>query len=302
MAAKLNCRNCGDEITVFVKPGEIITCRTCGVENMVPQISVTPFENFRIRNFLLWFILSVIIMLPMERLLKSLNMEILFQHLQSFSFHIVVFIWILWESRRSGISVRRIIGSLPDDHSWLPVVGCVIPLILFSAGSGQIIYYISSIISPSFTKNWFAAEELSLLHVLFLVIVVPPVEELFFRGILINRWAARWDIKRAVLVSALIFAMLHKNMAGAFVYGFALAVIYIRTRTLVAPIVCHALINGTALFIGIVWSNLNLPDPNQSLHSVPWFGLLCLIISAPWVIHFMRRNWPGRHWRAPYFT
>ena len=299
MATKFNCQNCGDEISVFAKPGEIITCGACGVQNMVPRISLTPFEKFRIRNLLLWFILSTIIMIPVENLLKTLDMELLFQHIRSFSFHIIVLIWILWESRRSGISVRRIIGSLPDDHRWPPVVGHVIPLILFSVGSGQITYYISSIISPSFTKEWFAGEEFSLLQALFLITVVPLVEELFFRGILINRWAAKWDTRRAVLISALIFAMLHKNVAGAFLYGFALAVIYIRTRTLIAPIVCHVLINGTALFIGIVWSSLDLPDQNQSLQSAPWFGFLCIIISAPWVIHFMRKNWPGQHWNAP---
>ena len=270
-------------------------------QDTVPKTSVASFGHFEIRSLMLWFAISMFIMLPVDRLCKALSLELLSEHLWSFLFHAVVFVWVLQKSRRSDVSVRRIIGSLSDDYQWLPVVGCVIPLILFSVGSGQIIYYFSFLISPSFTKKWFSAEELSLLQVFFVIVVVPPVEELFFRGILINRWAAKWDIKRAVLISALIFAMLHKNVVGAFAYGFVLAVLYIRTRTLVAPIVCHVLINSMALGIGIIWSNLDLPDFNQSSYSVPWFGLLCLILSAPWVIQFMRRNWPRRSWNAPYF-
>ena len=88
--------------------------------------------------------------------------------------------------------------------------------------------------------------------------------------------------------------------------GFVLAVLYIRTRALIIPIICHVLINGLALGMGIAWDSLSsfgiIHIFNRLLGSQPWFGLICLALSVPWVAHFMCKNWPSENWSAPYFA
>ena len=301
-ALEIVCQGCGEKISVLAKPGAIITCESCGVQNVISEISMGPFGNLRVRSLIFWFAMGMAIVSVAGLLLKALNLEGLSEYLWFVMFHVIVYVWIIQKSKRSGISVARIMGSLPDGYRWLPVISYVIPLILFSVGIGRTTYYLLSLISPSFAGDWFAGEEFSLFHALFLITVVPFVEELFFRGILINRLTVKWDIKRAVLLSALIFAILHRNVIGAFAYGFALAVIYVQTRALIVSIVCHILINGTALGVGVIWSVFHLPALDGPFYSGPWFGLLCLLPSAPWMIYFMRKNWPRRDWKAPYFT
>jgi membrane protease YdiL (CAAX protease family) len=344
VALKFKCHNCGADIVVkFLKVGETAKCKLCDAANEVPETAIVtleepiylryeeafgeeqstsseataqleeqlktlkiPFANFRLRNLLVWVIISTFAVGFIDAELETDSLGSILDCLWHFAFHGVVLLWASWHFMRSNVSVRRVMGALPDSYRWLPAVACVVPLILFSMGSGQITGYLWWLISPSFAKEWFAAEDYSICRMLLVFILVPPVEELFFRGILINKWSVRWGVKRAVLISSLLFAILHQNIIGAFAYGFVLAVLYIKTRTLLVPIVCHVLINLIALGMGMVWENSGLlkiiHTLNQLLGSGPWFGLLCLILSAPWVVYFMRRNWPRRDWSAPYFA
>jgi exosortase E/protease (VPEID-CTERM system) len=78
------------------------------------------------------------------------------------------------------------------------------------------------------------------------VLVVPIVEELFFRGYLLpkastllynNHWAA-------VLLTSILFALLHSNIILAFAAGVLFGYVRIRTGRLVNAIACHALCNA----------------------------------------------------------
>jgi membrane protease YdiL (CAAX protease family) len=86
------------------------------------------------------------------------------------------------------------------------------------------------------------------------VLIVPLLEEVFYRGIvlqLLRRYCPLW---LAVLVSSAFFGVTHlgnsaTNAAFAFVIGGMLAWLLIRTRSLFATIVCHASINFAWLFL-----------------------------------------------------
>lgn len=71
------------------------------------------------------------------------------------------------------------------------------------------------------------------------VLVAPLVEELFFRGLLLPAWIRRWSTKRAIVSSALAFAILHTDVVGAFIFGVVTAVAFLTTRSLWMPIVMH---------------------------------------------------------------
>lgn len=83
-------------------------------------------------------------------------------------------------------------------------------------------------------------------------LVVPLMEELFWRSFL-QRWVqqpdflaldpARIGVKALVIASAL-FAIEHLQWFAGLVAGLAYGWLYIRTRTLWAPVVAHAVTNG----------------------------------------------------------
>jgi uncharacterized protein len=89
------------------------------------------------------------------------------------------------------------------------------------------------------------------LNIFLLVVVAAVAEELFFRGVLqrLIFWKSG-DEHKAIFFSALLFSAVHMQFYG-FLPRMALGVlfgyIYFRTRNLLAPILAHALFNGSQL-------------------------------------------------------
>ena len=78
------------------------------------------------------------------------------------------------------------------------------------------------------------------------VVLAPAIEELLFRGVLLNCWAAKWSVGTAVVASSIAFGILHGNPVGITVAGLVMAVLYLRTGTLLVPIAFHAANNFIA--------------------------------------------------------
>ena len=77
------------------------------------------------------------------------------------------------------------------------------------------------------------------------VVLAPVIEELFFRKLLISRMERHGE-KPAILVSGLMFGIVHGNFSQffyAFALGLVLGYIYVRTRKIGITIALHMLIN-----------------------------------------------------------
>jgi len=80
-------------------------------------------------------------------------------------------------------------------------------------------------------------------------VLVPIAEEVFFRGFLYAGMRERWGTGWALVVSALIFALIHLTpgvLPPLFVIGLLLAYLYERTDSLWPSILLHAVINSMA--------------------------------------------------------
>jgi len=92
-----------------------------------------------------------------------------------------------------------------------------------------------------------------ILQLLVIGVLVPIVEELCFRGVILNRlaaWTPRWV---AVAVSSLLFGIIHLNVLQglyATIVGVLLGWVYIRTRNLWAPIIGHIAFNSINIGLG----------------------------------------------------
>ena len=94
-------------------------------------------------------------------------------------------------------------------------------------------------------------EEKSSSVILFLTIFVsilgPIIEEIFFRGFLYSAVRKRFGVIAGVLLSAALFSMLHINIAGflpVMILGVLMAFLYETTGSLIAPIAVHILHNS----------------------------------------------------------
>ena len=82
-------------------------------------------------------------------------------------------------------------------------------------------------------------------------IAAPIVEELFFRGVLFGWLRTRWGAVPGVIVSAALFSGAHAIpliLASIFVVGLTLAIVYEKTKSIIATMALHSLFNT----IGVV--------------------------------------------------
>ena len=93
----------------------------------------------------------------------------------------------------------------------------------------------------------------TLTMILLAVIMAPIFEEIVFRGIiqkgLINRGVKPL---KAIWIATIIFGIIHANpwqFVGATLLGYAMGLVYHRTKSLLMPILLHAFNNGASTFL-----------------------------------------------------
>ena len=88
----------------------------------------------------------------------------------------------------------------------------------------------------------------------FVAILGPIIEEIFFRGFLYSAVRKRFGVLSGVLLSAALFSMLHTNVTGfapIIILGILMAFLYETTGSLVAPMAVHIIHNS--IIVGFVF-------------------------------------------------
>ena len=94
------------------------------------------------------------------------------------------------------------------------------------------------------------------------VIFAPVLEELLFRGIILEGFLHNYSPKKAIMWSALIFGIAHANplqFLDAFFAGLFIGWIYFRTRSLIPGIMIHFINNLIVFIIMVVSGNGDTP-------------------------------------------
>ena len=97
---------------------------------------------------------------------------------------------------------------------------------------------------------------------LFLYALLPCLlEELTYRGIFYNEYQ-KISKKKAVFLSALLFALMHGNL-NQFIYAFFMgcifALLYEWTETILSPMIIHFIINGLSVTISYYAAEVSIP-------------------------------------------
>lgn len=83
------------------------------------------------------------------------------------------------------------------------------------------------------------------------IIFAPLLEELIFRGVLLNRLKIRIGIIPSMIVTSFLFAIGHDTggMLSAFVFGMCMCILYLKTDNILVPMAVHFINNFTAVII-----------------------------------------------------
>jgi membrane protease YdiL (CAAX protease family) len=125
------------------------------------------------------------------------------------------------------------------------------------------------------------------------VLIAPIAEELVFRGYLLNLWANRWGMWPAVIISSLIFGLVHLERAAfAAPLGFIFALVYIRYDSLWPGILLHAGYNALASpwVLGRYFYVKHQESIGQFLQW--WPEIVVSVLSIPLLVLFWRRFKP----------
>ncbi|MEM9007234.1 MAG: CPBP family intramembrane glutamic endopeptidase [Cyanobacteria bacterium P01_F01_bin.86] len=225
-------------------------------------------------------------------------------------------LWVVWQYRRHNINLRSLFGPWPAPSSWRALLGLWITLFIFSLGSFQVLYTLLSFWLPEWV-NATLQESIFLgtgdtsipwlyntLIIVVLVIGAPILEEFLFRGFLIHRWGTRWNPRIAVILSSILFGVLHPNPIGLSVFGLALALLYLRSRSLGLAIVVHSLNNAIAAGLEILTRIFGWTETPSlaNFRADVWLGVMFLLVSTPFLVRFVRQNWRITRTALPYFV
>ena len=141
----------------------------------------------------------------------------------------------------------------------------------------------------------------NVLSFLSLVVLAPLTEELVFRGILLQRWGSKYSSKIAILLSSAIFASLHTDPLGAFVFGVFMCYLTIRSRGILLPMICHSLYN---LFVWGISFVEHAIDPYTSYTLADFkgdwvYGIAFIVISVVWGVRIQARTPKVDTWKIP---
>lgn len=163
-----------------------------------------------------------------------------------------------------------------------------IPLIFLINGIGELIY------TPKFIQNAFTGMTSNWLCLFCGVIISPIAEEFCFRGgVLASLYSSPKYRRYALVISSFGYGLLNLTPAQVlvgFMFGMFLGWVFLRTQSLLVPIICHIVNNIIATIVSFVFgaeTKMIELFPNHITY------YLCLFISA--VIAFMLLRLMQKH-------
>lgn len=220
-------------------------------------------SEIKIRYIVMFLLFSGIGSDRVINLFSLSNNIILTEVLKQYYFYLLLLVFLLFIFWKKSVRFSEVIGTFNGRN--LPFsFEVAIFNIIASSSTIYIIFYPLSFAYPNYIDEFLSSGPIVLyihegeyplwanfLMAILVVIFVPIIEEVVFRGILINRLSVTFKTKTAVIISSILFGVLHTDPLGATIFGVIMAIIYIKTQKLIIPIICHVLNNFAAYILAI---------------------------------------------------
>lgn len=187
---------------------------------------------------------------------------------------------------------------------WVKMIKIFIILALCIKGISLISFYAIYRIKPELLMELSDSESTSTVFSIFFFrinasFIAPIIEELMFRGVILNRLVKRWGFTIGIIVSSVIFGLAHfPNSVSFFFWSLFMCVFYIKKKNILFPIVIHLLnnlCNTIIIFLlFILGSNIN-NDAIKGDSSDLIIGILLTIPTMLYIIKYLKQNWPIRN-------
>jgi uncharacterized protein len=203
--------------------------------------------------------------------------------------------------RKAGTTARVMVGETPRSIRDWSLVALAVPLLSIAVATMPIIVSLIAWIAPAMLERRIESPiDITGVHgMIGAIIIAPVVEELVFRGVLLHAFAARWGVRTGVIASAVVFGVLHFDVLGAIASGVVMSLLYMRTRSLLVPMVCHALHNGMIILAEPWMQDDGTGIDVAEARAAWWIGVLGVIGAAIIFTALVRRLRPEEGWKLP---
>lgn len=188
---------------------------------------------------------------------------------------------------KSKVPFRDRLGLGPPCQPWsifpLTVLGSLVPLAVALAAAWALAHFVPG--DPStgqlfeqITPGW------AVVFVVFIAAAPGLCEELLFRGYMQRRLLERWSPAVAILVTSIIFALMHimpHAMLAAFPLGLWIGVIAWRSGSIWPGVACHAFVNGSLNLWRMIIKFGEVPDAVQWVVEISalLIGAICFVLA-----------------------
>jgi membrane protease YdiL (CAAX protease family) len=219
--------------------------------------------------------------------------------------------FLLWlVSLKVGIVRQFSLGERPTRRQTWTYVFLAVPLMGFALFGLYVLYLPLSYVYPEYVAWWLLEEQPLIwwrsdpeavlangINGFILLVFGPVLEEVIFRGFLLNRWWNKYGLWRGIIFSSLAFGILHTDPIGSVVFAVVLSLIYVKTKSLIGPFIVHMTNNGLVLLMllveGAVFGSLE-PQTLDQFQSYWWLAPVGAAVSIPWLMWFAKRLYrPG---------
>jgi uncharacterized protein len=283
-------------------PAQFASFAPTAIRNEFP---VSPFVRLHATGLLVQSFAAGVMLLVLARFVPGLTDRATTDPAAFALFYVGMGAVLLARIRQARVNATRLFGPAPSG-AMLRLATVAVPLGVLSLAGFWILFLPLSYAAPDFVRTW--AIEGAMRHptdtiqvwigqTIVAVVIAPGVEEVLFRGVLMHRWALKWGTRTGVLLSSALFAVCHVELLGHFLFGLAMSVLYLRTRSLWVPIAAHAMNNF--LVSALQLPGIFRPEKTEermtlaTFQSQWWVGVLVLLTGAVLLEAYRRRFWKG---------
>ncbi|QYR21391.1 CPBP family intramembrane metalloprotease [Paenibacillus sp. sptzw28] len=260
-------------------------------------------EQFKSLRFL-YFAIGALLLLTVSVALSLLNINNeISQHLWNIYQFVLYGTWAGWmffHFKKLGVIGKDLIGENLNGHRFITIFQATIIMVFIHVFSYLIQLKFFNFGTNSTTEisfrnfSWRTTSVEDIISLLIVLFIAPIIEEIYFRRVLLQRWSSKWGPKRAIILSSIVFSLLHADILGKFIFSIVLSLLILKTNSLLVPIVVHILNNLifsiTPLIIGSSVEFI-LNTYINSIVIVIIFALIFLYLKRLWTTSLPESNY-----------
>ncbi len=210
-------------------------------------------------------------------------------------------VWFAWHHLEGKIKLGFLFNRKIAPLTSVQLSALIILILVMSTGLDVLTLRLLTIWTPEYVEDALTEQimvpeggmVINGLTILLAVFIGPLMEELVFRGLLLQRFISKFGTANAILGSSLLFGMLHfESFIAATIFGIFMCLLFLKTNNLWIPLIVHWTNNALAVILDYWLHHAGSPSVEE-LYRHSWFAWT-LLITLPACFYLIWQHWVPR--------